>query len=47
VTDLSTRDGEFKEHLFPLNIVFDSIALDEWKDDGVITESGGYEIVEI
>ena len=33
VTDLSTRDGEFKEHIFPLNIVFDSIALDEWKDD--------------
>ena len=33
VTDLSTREGEFKEHLFPLNIVFDAIALDEWKDD--------------
>ena len=33
VTDLSTREGEFKEHMFPLNIVFDSIALDEWKDD--------------
>jgi hypothetical protein len=33
VTDLSTREGEFKAHLFPLNIVFDSIALDEWKDE--------------
>ena len=33
VTDLSTREGEFREHMFPLNIVFDSIALDEWKDD--------------
>ena len=33
VTDLSTREGEMKEHMFPLNIVFDSIALDEWKDD--------------
>ncbi len=33
VTDLSTREGEFEKHLFPLNIVFDSIALDEWKDD--------------
>ena len=33
VTDLSTRDGEFEKHMFPLNIVFDSIALDEWKDD--------------
>ena len=33
VTDLSTRQGEFENHMFPLNIVFDSIALDEWKDD--------------
>lgn len=33
VLDLSTRHDEFKNHLFPLNIVFDSIALDEWKDD--------------
>ena len=33
VTDLSTRDGEFKEHMFPLNIVFNSIELDEWKED--------------
>lgn len=33
VTDVSTREGEFKEHMFPLNIVFDSITLDEWKDD--------------
>lgn len=33
VTDVSTRKDEFKNHLFPLNIVFDSIALDEWKDD--------------
>ncbi len=33
VTDLSTRQGEFSNHMFPLNIVFDSIALDEWKDD--------------
>ncbi len=33
VTDLSTRQGEFANHMFPLNIVFDSIALDEWKDD--------------
>lgn len=32
VKDLSTRDGEFKAHMFPLNIVFDTIALDEWKD---------------
>lgn len=33
VMDLSTREGEFEKHMFPLNIVFDSIALDEWKDD--------------
>lgn len=33
VLDLSTRQDEFKNHLFPLNIVFDSIAVDEWKDD--------------
>ena len=33
VTDLSTREGEFEKHMFPLNLVFDSIALDEWKDD--------------
>lgn len=33
VLDLRTRQDEFKYHLFPLNIVFDSIALDEWKDD--------------
>jgi hypothetical protein len=33
VTDLSTRQGEFSNHMFPLNIVFDSIALDEWKED--------------
>lgn len=33
VLDLSTRQDEFNHHLFPLNIVFDSIALDEWKDD--------------
>ncbi len=33
VIDLSTRQGEFSNHMFPLNIVFDSIALDEWKDD--------------
>lgn len=32
VLDLSTRQDEFKHHLFSLNIVFDSIALDEWKD---------------
>ena len=32
-TDLTTRIGEFENHMFPLNIVFDSIALDEWKDD--------------
>lgn len=32
-TDLSTRRGELENHMFPLNIVFDSIALDEWKDD--------------
>jgi hypothetical protein len=30
--DLSVQDGEFKAHLFPLNIVFDPIVLDEWKD---------------
>ncbi|MDO4548172.1 MAG: DUF262 domain-containing protein [Clostridia bacterium] len=33
VTDVSTRQGEFEKHLFPLHIVFDSIALDEWKDE--------------
>jgi hypothetical protein len=33
VMDLSTREGEFEAHLFPLNIVFDPIALEEWKDD--------------
>lgn len=33
VLDLSTRQDEFKNHLFPLNIVFDPIAVDEWKDD--------------
>ena len=33
ITDLSTHQGEFEKHMFPLNIVFDAIALDEWKDD--------------
>lgn len=33
VLDLSTRQDEFKNHLFPLNIVFDPITMDEWKDD--------------
>lgn len=33
LTDLSTRQKEFENHMFPLNIVFNSIALDEWKDD--------------
>lgn len=33
VTDVNTRQSEFENHMFPLNIVFDSIALDEWKDD--------------
>lgn len=33
VLDLSTRQDEFKNHLFPLNIVFDPIEVDEWKDD--------------
>lgn len=33
VKNLSTRQNEFENHMFPLNIVFDSIALDEWKDD--------------
>ena len=28
-----SNDTPFKEHMFPLNIVFNSIALDEWKDD--------------
>ncbi len=31
VKNLSVRDGEFKHHLFPLNIIFDSISLDDWK----------------
>ncbi|MCL1986638.1 MAG: DUF262 domain-containing protein [Firmicutes bacterium] len=31
VTDLSSREGEFAAHMFPLNLVFDSIALDEWQ----------------
>lgn len=31
--DLSTRQGEFENHMFPLNIVYDSIRMDEWKDD--------------
>lgn len=31
--DLSTRKGEFDKHMFPLNIVFDSITLDERKDE--------------
>lgn len=30
--DLITRQGEFEKHLFPLNIVFDSISLDKWRD---------------
>lgn len=33
ILNLSTRQDEFKHHLFPLNIVFDPIAVDEWKDD--------------
>ncbi|MDR2353190.1 MAG: DUF262 domain-containing protein [Deltaproteobacteria bacterium] len=31
--DLRTSQGEFKNHMFPLNIVFDPIAVDEWKYD--------------
>lgn len=33
ITDLSTREKEFENHMFPLNIVFDSVTLDEWKDE--------------
>lgn len=33
VIDLSTRQNEFSNHMLPLNIVFDSMTLDEWKDD--------------
>jgi hypothetical protein len=33
VKDLSTSRGEIENHMFPLNIVFDSIALDTWKDN--------------
>jgi len=32
VTDVSTSEDEFEKHMFPLNIVFDSIASEEWKD---------------
>lgn len=33
VLDLSTREQEFKEHMFPVNIIFDSDASDKWEDD--------------
>jgi len=32
VTDLSTRDGEFKEHMFPLNFVYDTTEANTWKN---------------
>lgn len=31
--DVSTREKEFDEHLFPLNIVFDHIAAGSWMDE--------------
>lgn len=31
--DLSTRKNEFKNHLFPLNIVYDSIACTDWQNE--------------
>lgn len=33
VIDLSTRQNEFENHIFPLNIVFDSIASNKWQFD--------------
>ncbi|GHU22377.1 hypothetical protein FACS189488_02810 [Betaproteobacteria bacterium] len=33
VLDLSTKENEFKQHMFPLNIVYDPIASEAWKDD--------------
>jgi len=33
VLDLSTKDQEFEKHMFPLNIVYDSIASGAWMDD--------------
>lgn len=33
ILDLSSRDKEFKERMFPLNIVFDHIASGIWMDD--------------
>jgi hypothetical protein len=32
VKDLSTRECEFKEHMFPLNIVFDTAEANVWKN---------------
>lgn len=31
--DLSSRDKEYAQHMFPLNIVYDSIASSAWMDD--------------
>jgi uncharacterized protein with ParB-like and HNH nuclease domain len=31
--DISTREKEFKASLFPINIIFDSIASDKWRDE--------------
>lgn len=33
VLDLSSRDKEFEQHMFPLNIAYDSIASGAWMDD--------------
>lgn len=31
--DISTREKEFKKHMFPLNVVFDNEACSEWRND--------------
>ena len=31
--DISTRDKEFENHMFPLNVVFDNEACSEWRND--------------
>lgn len=33
VLDVSSRDGEFKNHMFPLNIVYDRTATSKWRNE--------------
>ena len=45
IIDLSSKDLEWKQAIFPLNITFDMTAYDDWKDGFVATRADGKELI--